>query len=106
MTVIRLHLFDQEISSTRVFISLLEKVSKALAGLLTIGSPLRLKEVLSRTGTSPACAKRSINIGVVLEQGIDEGCDSGALCHDNQNSENEKTDQHGRQPPPFGTPKE
>src|ERR1039457_6846718 len=46
---------------TRVSISLLVKVLKALAGVFTIGSPLRLKEVLSTAGTPVACPKRSIN---------------------------------------------
>ena len=46
---------------TRVSISLLEKVLKALAGVFTIGSPFRLKDVLSTAGTPVACPKRSIN---------------------------------------------
>ena len=48
--------------STRESISLLEKVLKALAGVLTIGSPFRLKDVLSTTGTPVAWPKRSIKL--------------------------------------------
>ena len=46
---------------TSVSISLFEKVLKALAGVFTIGSPFRLKEVLSTAGTPVACPNRSIN---------------------------------------------
>ena len=42
---------------TSASISLLEKVLKALAGVFTIGSPLRLKEVFSSAGIPVACPK-------------------------------------------------
>jgi len=50
----------KKFSNTRLSISLLEKVLNASAAVFTIGSPLRLKEVLSTTGTPVACPKRSI----------------------------------------------
>jgi hypothetical protein len=50
----------RKFSKTRASISLLEKVSKALAGVLTMGSPFRLKDVFSTTGMPVACPKRSI----------------------------------------------
>jgi hypothetical protein len=49
-------------SSTKTSISLLEKVLKALAGVFTIGSPFRLNEVFSTTGTPVDCPKRSISL--------------------------------------------
>ena len=50
----------RKFSRTKVSISLLQKVLKALAGVLTIGSPFRLKDVFSTTGTPVAWPKRSI----------------------------------------------
>src|SRR6266852_8763611 len=47
--------------NTRLSMSLLEKVLKALAGVVTMGSPRRLKDVFSKTGTPVALPKRSIN---------------------------------------------
>jgi hypothetical protein len=44
--------------------------------------------------------------GSVLEYGVHEGREGGTLGQHNQNTENEETDQHGHEPPPFGTPKE
>ncbi len=51
-----------QLSNTRQSISLLEKVLNAFAGVVTMGSPLRLNEVLSNTGTPVAWPKRSIRL--------------------------------------------
>ena len=53
-------LSTKKFSKTRVSISLFQKVWNALAGVLTMGSPLRLNEVLSTTGTPVAWPKLSI----------------------------------------------
>jgi hypothetical protein len=86
MTVIRLHLFDQANSQYQSI-------------HLALGSFLSFEQTL------PGQLRARSNIGVVLEEGVNEGCDSGTLCQDNQNTEDEKSEQHGREPPPLYTPK-
>ena len=50
-SIIRIYFFIMKFSSTKTSIPLLLKVLKALAGEFTIGSPLKLKDVLRSTGT-------------------------------------------------------
>jgi len=52
----------RKFSMTNVSISLVLKVWKALAGVLTTGSPLRLNEVLRITGTPVAWPNRWISL--------------------------------------------
>lgn len=54
------HFLITKLSMYRVSISLFPNVFRALAGVLTIGSPRRLKLVLSRTGTPVASPNSSI----------------------------------------------
>lgn len=61
LAVIQAGFSTRKLPSTRLSISLFEKVLKAFAGVVTIGSPRRLKEVFNTTGTPVAWPKRSIS---------------------------------------------
>jgi hypothetical protein len=63
-------------------------------------------EVSYRVGCTFPCLLRAFQHKVLLEQRVDEGCDSRTLCQNDNNPQKEKSNQHRHKPPSLVTPEE